>query len=529
MAKRVVVMVLFCVGTAAVAMGADADIVHTTSGLVSGISGSTPGMRVFKGIPYATPPLGELRWRPPQPPRSWEGIHKAEAFGPECMQSPNAMGGPFRDLRQKREPISEDCLYLNIWTPASSPEKRLPVMVWIYGGGFKGGSSSLPYYDGEALAKKGVVVVSFNYRVGVFGFLAHPDLIAESPHHAAGDYGLLDMVGALGWVRDNIAAFGGDPQRVTIFGESAGSLAVSYLMASPLAKGLFQRVIGESGAGVEGSLSPWPLAKTEHEGIKFAQSAGAKSIAELRAMPADQLYSACEAFVKVNGGWRSSYWPDVDGWFLPDSPYHLFAAGKQNDVPLLTGTNADEGSFFLQPVSAEKFIEQANSRFGDQAPEYLKLYPVDSAQKVLPSEIASETDDMFAAAARTWVDLQSRTGKSQAYLYFLSRVPPMPDAPRYGAFHGADLFYVFGAMNYHPDWAWTPIDSRLSETMISYWVNFATRDDPNGKGLPRWPVYSEKTHLVIQLGDRVEAVHLPHQARLDFWDEFFAKERRGIN
>jgi para-nitrobenzyl esterase len=445
------------------------------------------------------------------------------------MQSPNAMGGPFRDLRKKREPISEDCLYLNIWTPAKSPRNRQPVMVWIYGGGFKGGSSSLAYYNGEALAKKGVVVVSFNYRVGVFGFLAHPDLIDESPFHGAGNYGLLDMVAALRWVRDNIAAFGGDPKRVTIFGESAGSLAVSYLMASPLAKGLFQRAIGESGAGLEGPLSPWPLARAKQEGIKFAQSAGVKSIAQLRAMSANQVYSACEAFVKLNGRWRSSFWPDIDGWFLPDSPYHLFAAGKQNDVPLLTGTTAEEGSFFLQPVSAEKFIEHANRRFGDKAQEFLKLYPVDPEEKVLPSEIASETDEMFACAARTWVNLQTRTGKSKAYLYFLNRVPPMPDARRYGAFHGSDLFYVFGTMNYHPEWGWTPIDSRLSEIITSYWVNFATRGDPNGKGLPRWPICCEKTQLVIQLGDKVEAMQLPHQARLDFWDAFFAKERGESN
>lgn len=527
MAQRIVVLVLFYLSSGARASAAMPDVVHTVSGLVSGTSGSAPGMRVFKGIPYATPPLGELRWRPPQPPHSWEGIRKTDEFGPECMQSPNAMGGPFRDLREKREPISEDCLYLNIWTPANSSRKRLPVMVWIYGGGFKGGSSSLPYYNGEVLAKKGVVVVSFNYRVGVFGFLAHPELMDESPHHAGGDYGLLDMVAALQWVRSNIAAFGGDPKRVTIFGESAGSMAVSCLMASPLAKGLFQRAIGESGATVEPRSGQLLLARAEQTGIKFAQSAGAKSLAELRAMPADRVFSAYEAFAKANGGGRSGFGPAVDGWFLPDSPYHLFAAGKQNDVPLLTGTNADEGSFFLQPVSAEKFIEQANRRFGDQAQEFLKLYPVDSEEKVLPSETASQTDGMFACAARTWVNLQTRTGKSKAYLYFLNRVPPMPNSRRYGSFHGSDLFYVFGSMNYHPEWAWTPIDNRLSEIISSYWVNFATKGDPNGKGLPKWPSYSEKTHLVIQLGDKVEAVQLPHQARLDFWDAFFAKEQSG--
>lgn len=525
--KRIVIWGLLFLWGGASSMVTATDIVHTAKGVVSGVAGSTPGMRVFKGIPFAAPPVGELRWRPPQPPSAWDSTRKAEAFGPECMQSPNAMGGPFRDLRTKREPISEDCLYLNIWTPANSPRQRLPVMVWIYGGGFKGGSSSLPYYDGEALAKKGAVVVSFNYRVGVFGFLAHPDLRAESPHHAAGDYGLLDMVAALQWVRDNIAAFGGNPQRVTIFGESAGSVAVNYLMASPLAKGLFQGAMGESGAGVEGSLSPWPLAKTEQAGLEFAHSAGAKSIAELRALPADQVYSASEAFVKANGAWRLSFWADVDGWFLPDTPRHLFAAGKQNDVPLLVGTNADEGSFFVPPVSAENFKLKAQRRFGDQAREYLELYPADSEPQALASEIASETDGTFASGARTWVDLQTRTGKSRAYLYYLSRVPPMPDSRRYGAFHGADIFYVFGTMNYHPEWAWTAIDRQLSETITSYWVNFARRGDPNAQGLPPWPVYSEPMPLVIQLGEKVEAVPLPHPARLDFWDAFFARELSG--
>ena len=525
MVNRILVLILSFLSIGASVRAATADVVHTASGFVSGISGSDPQTRVFKGIPYATPPLGNLRWRPPQPPHAWEGIRKADEFGPECMQSRDAMGGPFRDLREKREPIREDCLYLNIWTHADAPRKRLPVMVWIYGGGFKGGASSLPYYNGESLAKKGVVVVSFNYRVGVFGFLAHPDLADESPHHAAGDYGLLDMVAALEWVRDNIAAFGGDPNRVTIFGESAGSMAVSCLMASPLAKGLFQRAIGESGATMGAQPGQLLLARAEQTGIKFAQSAGAKSLAELRALPADQIFSAYEAFTKASGGGRSGFGPVVDGWFLPDSPYHLFAAGKQNDVPLLTGTNADEGSFFLQPVSAEKFIEQAHRRFGDQAQEFLKFYPVDSAEKVMASETASQTDGMFARAARTWVNLQTRTGKSKAYLYFLNRVPPMPNSRRYGAFHGSDLFYIFGSMNYHPEWAWTPIDTRLAEIISSYWVNFATRGNPNGKGLPRWPAYSEKTHLVIQLGEKVEAVPLPHQDRLDFWDAYYAKEQ----
>lgn len=428
------------------------------------------------------------------------------------------MGGPFRDVREKREPTSEDCLYLNIWTPAASAKSRLPVMVWVYGGGFKGGSSSLPYYNGDSVARRGVVFVSFNYRLGVFGFLAHPELVDESPHHAAGDYGLMDMVAALRWVRDNITAFGGDPRRITIFGESAGSMAVSCLMASPLAKGLVQRAIGESGAIMERGSGKDQLAAAEQTGSEFAHFAGAGNLAELRTRPADMIFKAFEDYSSAHGGGRSSFWPIVDGWVLPDTPRNIFAAGKQNDVPLLAGTNADEGSFFIQPVSPDQFIEQAKRRFGERARDFLKLYPVDSEDKVLPSEIASQTDAMFARAARAWVTLQTLTGKSRAYLYFLSRVPPMPNSRRYGAFHGAEMFYVFGALSYHPEWKWTPADIRLSEIMQAYWVNFARKGDPNGSGLPRWPTFNAKTRMVIQFGENVEPVPLPCQDRLNFWD-----------
>lgn len=527
MVKRSVALVLLMLTSGASVSSAASDVVPTANGLVSGTLGSDPDVRVFKGIPYAAPPVGPGRWRPPQPPQSWQGVRNADEFGPECVQSPNAMGGPFRDLREKREPISEDCLYLNVWTPAKTPRDRLPVMVWIYGGGFKGGASSLPYYNGEALAKYGVVFVSFNYRLGVFGFLAHPDLAAESPHHAAGDYGLLDMVAALEWVRNNIAAFGGDPQRVTIFGESAGSMAVSDLMASPLARGLFQRVIGESGSQVEGPFSRMELQTAEQTGVRFAQSAGANSIARLRAMPAAQIFTAFTAFTKANGGGPLRFGPDVDGWFLPEPPYRVFAAGRQNDVPLLTGTNADEGSFFLQPVSAEAFTKEAQQQYGDQAATFLKLYPVTSQDQVLPSEIASKTDSMFACGARAWVRLQTQTGKSRAYLYHFDRVPPMPNSRRYGAFHGADLFYVFDAMDYHREWQWTAIDEKLSEVMISYWTHFARTGDPNGKGQPAWPAFSDKAQLVMQLGDRVGAIPLPHRHQLDFWDGFYAQQRSG--
>lgn len=527
MFRGIVPLIIFLLLSCPFSATAQNKIVSVDSGLVSGILRSREGVRVFKGIPFAAPPVGNLRWRPPQPPAHWSGVRKADKFGPECMQSPNSMGGPFRAVAQER--ISEDCLYLNVWTPASSARQRLPVMVWIYGGGFKGGSSSLPYYDGDALARKGVVVVSFNYRLGVFGFLAYAALAKASRHNASGNYGLLDMIAALRWVQKNIASFGGDPKRVTIFGESAGSLSVSYLMASLLAKGLFQRAIGESGAAVAGPLAPRTLAEAERAGAGFARSTGVQSIAGLRAMPADELYRYSEAFARKTGGWLSAFSPDIDGWFLTAAPYTIFTEGKQNDVPLLAGSNADEGSFFVHPVSRDVFIEQARRRFENQADSYLKLYPASSKQQAIKSEIASLTDELFACAMREWVRLQTKTGKSKSYLYFFSRVPPMPGTSRYGAFHGSDIFYVFDTMSYHPDWAWTDIDRNLSQTMSSYWVNFAAWGDPNGKGLPHWPAYNDKKQEAMHFGDRIEAGPEPNRHRLNWWDTWFGKQRAALH
>lgn len=509
---------------------AASDIVRLDSGLVSSALRLPDGVRIFKGIPFAAPPVGNLRWRSPQPPAHWSGVRKADKFGPECMQPYYSMSTPFG--RGTREEMSENCLYLNVWTPANAAHQRLPVMVWIYGGGFYERSSSLPLTNGHALARMGVVVVSFNYRLGVFGFFAYPQLTTSAGTETSGDYGLLDMIAALKGVHKHLAAFGGNPKRVTIFGESAGSLAVSYLMASPLAKGLFQRAIGESGSALTGPLVPLTLAGAEQQAREFAQFAGARSLVDLRAIPPEQMCKLSEAFVRKNGGLLATFWPYIDGSFLPAAPYNIFAKGKQHNVPLLVGSNADDGQVALQlyPICPpQAFVEQARRRFGSQAGAYLKLYPANSEQQATRSEVASLTDWFFAAPMRDWVQLQTETGKAKAYLYLFSHGPPVPAASYHGAFHGAfhaaEVFYVFDSMNLHPNWAWTEADRRLSRTMMSYWVNFARMGNPNGRGLPHWPAYNEKDQEVMDLGTRIEARQEPDRRRLDWWVAWFAKQR----
>ena len=399
--------------------GALAAQVRTAAGLVEGATDQTTGVRSFLGVPFAAPPVGDLRWRPPQPPAAWEGVRKATSFGPRCMQAPIFGDMIFRDE------VSEDCLYLNVWTPARSADDRLPVMVWIYGGGFQAGSASEPRQDGSHMAQKGVVVVSFNYRLGIFGFFAHPELTAESPHKASGNYGLLDQVAALEWVRKNIAAFGGDPGNVTIFGESAGSFSVSALMASPLAKGLFEKAIGESGAFFTAgsqTLAPKDLAASEAAGEKFAQSAGAASLAELRAKPADAVLQAA-----IKGQWFS---PNVDGYMLPTDAYAIFSAGRQNDVPLLAGWNADEvrGSVTLakEKTTAASFSAKVKQRFGEDASAILEAYPASTDAQALESAASLASDLFIGYSTWKWVEMQKATGHSPVFVYSFDRKIPIP-------------------------------------------------------------------------------------------------------
>src|SRR5579884_480710 len=490
---------------------ANADTVRIDSGQISGVDGYQEGIRVFKGIPYARPPVGDLRWRAPQPPAPWDGVRAADKFGAACMQTPYPEGSPYRSAA---EPVSEDCLYLNVWTPAKSNRERHPVMVWIHGGAFTRGSGSTPAYDGEELAKKGVIVVTINYRLGIFGFFAHPELTKESDRNASGNYALLDQIAALEWVQRNIAAFGGDPKRVTIFGESAGSWSVNYLVASPLAKGLFQRAIGESG----GAFAPMKtLAEVEKTGVEYARSLHAETLADLRAIPAEKLLNT-----------PGSFPPNVDGWLLPHDVYTIFATGKQNDVPTIVGSNADEGkSLFPPPSGGREALERlVKARFGATADKVLAAYPAATDEEARAAYYDAMRDVTFGWQMRTWARLQTKTGKSRAYLYYFSRVPPGPGAERYGAYHAAEIAYVFDNLAELPRHAFTDVDRKLADEISSYWVNFARTGNPNGANLPKWPAYSESTDLALELGDKVAPVANLHRAALDALDDYFASQRQ---
>ena len=492
--------------------------VRLDSGLVAGVAEGNAGVRVFRGIPYAAPPVGKMRWRAPQPVAHWDGVRKADEFGAMCMQ-PGFRGGAGAAPPANAPKMSEDCLFLNVWTAAVSASERRPVMVWIHPGGYSTGSGAAPGTNGEALARKGVVLVTINYRLGVFGFFSHPELTRESEHHASGNYGLLDQIAALQWVQRNIGAFGGDPHRVTVFGDSAGSASISNLMASPLAKGLFQRASGESGAWMGISLQPMrTLAEAEQAGVKMAEEMHAGSLADLRAKPADEVLKSGRG-----GG------PVIDGWLLPKDPAEIFAAGKQNDVPLIVGSNKDEGTFFLQPTTAEKFIESSRKKFGDQADAFLKLYPAGTDEQANASQLAAFRDEL-AFVMRVWARAQTKTGHSKTYLYYFTHEPPAPvasttrGASGTGATHGAEAQFIF--QNLLPPRAWTELDHQVSEMMSSYWVNFATSGDPNGKGLAKWPSFDEgKSDRVFVLGDRAEIGPAPNAGQLEFFEQIYEKGR----
>jgi para-nitrobenzyl esterase len=492
-----------------VTAAAELDQVKTESGVVSGIPGLKPGVEVFKGIPFAAPPVGELRWRAPQPPASWTGVRKGDKFAAICPQKTDDLDSIYY-LDPGPQTLSEDCLYLNVWTPARTGTERLPVMVWIYGGGFDHGSGTEKYYWGDDLAHKGAVVVTFNYRVGVLGFLAHPDLTRESANHASGNYALLDQVAALAWVRKNIAAFGGDPTRVTIFGQSAGAASVGLLTVSPLAKGLFQRAAAESG-GIGVAQSGRGLAVAEQAGVKFAGSLGAHSIAELRAKTPDQLRS-------VPGQWR----PIVDGYVLPMEPAAALKEGKQNDVPLIAGWVANEGGARHSTATSASAIAEAHATYGDQAATFLKFFPADTDAHARASFYALAAD-RTGAGQRNWLNLETQSGKSKTYLYLFSKLPAFPPGASFregppaqlGAYHAVDLIYVFDHL-YLKNWPWTAADHQVADDMSSFWVNFAATGDPNGKGLPSWPAYDEQQPQAMNFDDSIEAGPLVNKQALDF-------------
>jgi para-nitrobenzyl esterase len=489
--------------TSIASFGVPGPLVKTQSGMIEGKEDG--GVRTFLGIPYAAPPVGDLRWKPPALAPKWSAVRPAVEFGAHCMQ-----GKVFGDMNFRDAGGSEDCLTLNVWVPTKTSGAKLPVMVWIYGGGFVAGTTSEARQDGTHLAQQGVIVVSMNYRLGVFGFFVDPELAKESGRNAAGNYGLLDQVAALQWVHENIAAFGGDPGNVTIFGESAGSFSVSAQMASPLAKGLFQKAIGESGGAFHsGGLSFEPRSVREAKDVKAVSAKlGVSTLAELRAVPAQKLL---DAFAPPQSQ-GFDFGPDVDGYFLPEPVPAIFAAGKQNDVPLLAGWNHDEGSFEIafspQKPTTDSLKAAAQKEFGDKAAEFLKLYPSDTDAQTLRSAEDFAGDRFIAFSTWEWMETQSKTGKQPIYRFRFDLGPPAdPKGPQLGAYHSAEIEYVFGQLDSKAGIAWRAEDRALSSDMQKYWANFARSGDPNGTGLPKWPVYSAAEGWPVMFLDAKSGAH----------------------
>ncbi len=485
--------------------------VKVEGGLIQGTV--TEDLTIYKGIPFAAPPVGDLRWKAPQPVEKWVGVKQTTTYAPAAFQGGNPPSGK-----------SEDCLYLNVWTPAKSAKEKIPVLVWIYGGGFSFGSTAEPGYDGTKLAKKGVVLVSIAYRVGQLGFLAHPELSVENPNHVSGNYGLLDQINGLKWIQKNIAAFGGDPDKVTIFGESAGGISVSMLCASPLAKGLFHGAISESG----GSFGPtraktYPgenmktLKQAEADGEDYAQKLGVSSIAELRKISADKLPLG----MGMGGGW-----PITDGYVIPDDQHKLYEAGKYNDTPILIGYNSDEGASFSREKTPEDYFAGVKARYGKFADELIKAYP--AGENSVPKTARDlARDAAFGWQTWAWAKLQSETGKSKVFFYYFDQHPDYPeDSPRfgYGSPHGQEVAYVFKSIDPNNPQT-TQSDLEISESMATYWTNFAKNGNPNGNGVPEWPAFSIANPKVMVLGPTPHVGPVPSAESLQVLDKYFEWRR----
>jgi para-nitrobenzyl esterase len=519
--KMLVMLLLLTIQVAPVAVAqsnkdASANRVKTANGTVEGTTEQS-GVRSFKGIPFAQAPVGELRWKAPQPAKNWQGVRKADKFGPRAMQR-----AIFGDMNFRSDGMGEDCLYLNVWTPAKTNKERLPVLVYFYGGGFMAGDGSEPRYDGESMAQKGIVALTVNYRLGVFGFFAHPELTKESPHKASGNYGLMDQAAALRWVKQNIAAFGGDPNKVTIAGESAGSFSVSAQMASPLAKDLIAGAIGESGSLL--SLQPLTtLSQAEQNGVQFAKGVGANSLAALRAMPAEQLL---EATAKPETPRFSAI---SDGYFFPKSPVATFQAGEQAKVPLLAGWNSEEMNYRAilgedQPTP-ENYQKAVQKLYGERAQEVLKLYPAATEEEVMQAATDLAGDRFIGYSTWKWLEVHGKTSGKPTYRYYYARprpemTPEMGDAspglaggvvrgsdasamkipPARGAVHSAEIEYAMGNLSTNKVYAWKPEDYNVSELMQEYFANFIKTGDPNGAGLPQWPAANK--------GQQVQVLHI---------------------
>ncbi|RYY17435.1 MAG: carboxylesterase family protein [Chitinophagaceae bacterium] len=527
--KKILFLALM-VSNVAFCQDRSAPIVKTLDGSLQGTTEKS-GIRSFKGIPFAAPPVGEFRWREPQPVKKWDGVRKADAFGPRAMQKPI-----FGDMGFRSDGLSEDCLYLNVWTPAKTGKEKLPVLVYFYGGGFMAGDGSEPRYDGESMATKGIVSLTVNYRLGVFGFFAHPELTRESPNKASGNYGLLDQAAALRWVKENIAAFGGDPNRVTIAGESAGSLSVSALMISPLSKNLIAGAIGESGS-IMGTLSPVALPEGEKTGEQFAKFVNGTSLAALRSMAAEELLDAT-----VKPG-VPRFPIIIDGYFLDKAPASVFEAGQQSKVPLLVGWNSEEMTYRMltgaDKPTPENYRKAVEKLYGAQAEEVLKLYPASTEEEVMQAATDLAGDRFIGFSTWRWSDVHYRTGGKPVYRYYYARPRPAMKAsmgnasaglaggvvkdtnapkvpPARGAVHSAEIEYAMGNLATNEVYDWTPDDYKVSKVMQEYFANFIKTGNPNGKGLPKWPAISGETADVMIIDVNTRAEKEKHRARYLF-------------
>lgn len=493
--------------------GSVAEVVDTAAGPVRGVPRDASGVLAFKGIAYAAAPVGPLRWHGPEPVQPWSETRDATAFGKRCLSAlPNdPEPGP---------PRSEDCLYLNLWTAAQAPGEKRPVMVWIHGGGFQFGSGSAPSFNGTGLAGKGAIVVTFNYRVGVLGYMAHPELDLEG---ASGNYGLLDQLAALQWVKANIARFGGDPGNVTLFGESAGAHAVGLLMTSPLAQGLFHKAIGESGAFWDGKNGPMEgYDESRARGAAFARKLGATSVAQLRAIPAEKLNAAAPWDFTMNP-MVTTFSPNVDRYVLPDFPSTRYARGEFMKIPLLAGWNAVEeypfGAFALPHDNARQFRDAAARMFGqDWLAQFLDLYPARTDGEAAMSAAALNGDITISEQTWRWLEYQRSAGVPVFGYHFSYTSPYIPIAS-----HITEIPFVFGTLTpqfiIHTQLPPAAADRDLAATMMAYWVNFATRGNPNGAGLPIWPAYG-KDGRIQELGTVVAGRSNAQLARFKFLSSY---------
>jgi para-nitrobenzyl esterase len=479
-------------------------VVETQNGLVQGVANETGTVMAFKGVPYAAPPVGVLRWKEPQPPLPWEGIRDASEFCASCMQNlrySHLPDGPWTEEFMVLNDVSEDCLFLNIWTPAKKATDKLATLVYIHGGGFNEGSGAIDVYNGEELAKKGIIVITINYRMGALGLLAHPELTAESPENASGNYGILDQVAALRWVRDNITAFGGDPGRVTIAGQSAGARSVRTLIVSPLAKGLFSGAITQSGSGYTGSENATRLSDAEANGLRFAEAKGATSLADLRAMPAEDILA------QVPGQWGIRFGIVVDNYSVTSDYMSVFKAGKQNDTPFMTGLNEGE------------------VRYGGEISDaFFALYPLGPDQDT-SAVVTIAAQERSRLNAFLWMEYRSKTSRTDGYIYYFDRAIPWPEYPQFGAFHTGEVPYVFNNLKML-DRPWTAVDTLVADQMSTYWVNFVKTGDPNAKGLPEWRPFSSNDKTVMELGEKMGMIPV---AETEERYEFLRKQIVGNN